>query len=250
MEYLPADILRLIFNRLHNGTQLVCRFVCPRWRNLIKVDKDNVPIVFEHLNVLKWAYAKGLRLNPNLYDVAAAIGKIDILEWLKNVGCQCHNEVKHFAIVGNQVETLKWLNCNGYPVNRDDLYKSIKRKKIEIMHYLLDETELLDSAVFTYAASTEDSIDIMIQLKNRNCPWNDCACMVAASYNFLNNLKWLREQGCPWDRRTTWSAAYHGYLDILKWAVANGCPFDRESCIAASVAFKHNHVVEWIQNNT
>jgi len=40
---------------------------------------------------------------------------------------------------------------------------------------------------------------------------------VAASYGYLDVLKYLHENDCPWDERTCYYASLNGHLDCLKY---------------------------------
>ena len=49
-------------------------------------------------------------------------------------------------------------------------------------------------------------------------------CAAAALGGCLEVLIWLRENNCPWDEKTCEEAARGGHLEVLKYARDNGCP--------------------------
>jgi uncharacterized protein YabN with tetrapyrrole methylase and pyrophosphatase domain len=52
----------------------------------------------------------------------------------------------------------------------------------------------------------------------------------------LEVLLWARANGCPWDEEACMEAATGGRLHVLQWARANGCPWDREAILEQLVS--------------
>jgi hypothetical protein len=99
--------------------------------------------------------------------------------------------------------------------------------------------------VSCYNAAADGKLDVLKYLReNRNTPWDEATCAVAAWIGNLEILKWAREKGCPWDRWTCDNAARNGHLELLKWARENGAPWDDETC-ASALKGKHFEVVKY-----
>jgi hypothetical protein len=47
------------------------------------------------------------------------------------------------------------------------------------------------------AAVKQNNLNILIWLKQKNCPWDEYTFALAAEYGNLVILKWLKENGCP-----------------------------------------------------
>ena len=71
-------------------------------------------------------------------------------------------------------------------------------------------------------------------------------CARASGGGHLDLLIWLRDQNCPWNDLTTSHAAKLNKLNTFKWAFENGCPVSpeiiRDACGNAELH-------QWIKDN-
>ena len=92
--------------------------------------------------------------------------------------------------------------------------------------------------------------EVMQWLRQNGCPWSSTTCYLAAEGGHLDILKWVRSQDppCPWDESTCAEAAEGGHLEILKFARAQDppCPWIRSGCRDEVVLSRHQHIVQWI----
>ena len=77
-------------------------------------------------------------------------------------------------------------------------------------------------------------LEVLIWLRENNCPWNSETCSSAALGGHLDVLKYLHEKGCPWNSTTCECAAMGGHLEVLKYAHEQGCPWDFKTCAGAA----------------
>ena len=54
----------------------------------------------------------------------------------------------------------------------------------------------LSPRIFT-AAARHGNLDILMWLKQKNCPWDENTFHAAAEHGDLLNMKWLKQNGCP-----------------------------------------------------
>ena len=88
---------------------------------------------------------------------------------------------------------------------------------------------------FTCAfAALGGQMEVLVWLRENNCPWNEWTCYAAARGGHLDVLKYAHEKSCPWDERSCRIAAYGGHLDVMKYAHAKGCTWDASTCNTAA----------------
>ena len=78
-------------------------------------------------------------------------------------------------------------------------------------------------------------LEVLVWLRENNCPWNEATCRCAAWGGHLDVLKYAHEKGCPWDARTCMVvAARGGHLEVLKNLHEKGCYWDASTCSEAA----------------
>ena len=77
-------------------------------------------------------------------------------------------------------------------------------------------------------------LEVLMWLRDNNCPWDEFTCFKAAQGGHLEVLKYAHEKGCPWDERTCSRAAKGGHLEVLKYAHEHGCPWNKWTCSSAA----------------
>ena len=98
----------------------------------------------------------------------------------------------------------------------------IKNKREEIKKQFLgwDKNDL-----FTKIIKDLDK-ELLLWLKENNCPWNEKTFYCAVEFGNLDNMKWLKKNNCPWDEKSFSFAVLFGNLDNMKWLKENNCPWD------------------------
>jgi len=101
-------------------------------------------------------------------------------------------------------------------------------------------------------AALGGQLEVLVLLRENNCPWNDFTCHLAALGGHLDVLKYAHEKGCPWDEDTCAAAACEGHLEVLKYAYEKGCPWDEYTCYYAAegghlevLKYAHEKGCEW-----
>jgi len=97
-----------------------------------------------------------------------------------------------------------------------------------------------------FEAAADGDLDLLKQLREGGCPWNDDICAYAAQNGHLETLQWARKNGCPWDQDTCACAARNGHLDILQWARKYDCPWGEWTCVNA---VGHHETLRWVIAN-
>lgn len=97
---------------------------------------------------------------------------------------------------------------------------AIKRKEKELYDTLFALSIPLLSKVMTYALE-EGEIELVYQLREKDCPWNSEFTNVAAAKNNLEVLEWAVKNGCPINEDATYYARESGSIKVLYWLIDN-----------------------------
>ena len=181
-----------------------------------------------HLEVLKWVRSQDPPCPWGEWTCQNAVrgGHLDVLKWLRaqNPPCPWSTSTCYYAAEGGHLEVLKWAREQDPPCPWSALTcsRAAKGGRLESLKWL--------------------------RAQNPPCPWDAYTCEVAAMRGHLDVLKWMRAQEppCPWSASTCSLAARIGQLEALKWLRAQNppCPWSRSACRLE--AWKHQHVIDWI----
>lgn len=154
---------------------------------------------FGHLEVVKWAHARGGCMSVQVARFAAMGGHVDVLAWLRSKdgkeqcpwGCDTCTD----AAGQGQLAAVQWARANGCPWQKSACSMAARGGHLSVLKWLREE----------------------------GCPWDEKTCSYAARSGHLEVLQWARENGCPWDRCTVRNALRGGHTVIVEWAKAHGC---------------------------
>ena len=79
--------------------------------------------------------------------------------------------------------------------------------------------------------------------------WNELACTEAAKNGHLEVLIWLRDNNCPWNEYACTFAAASGHLEVLIWLHTNNCPLNKSECVKYATQNNHQHITDWLNAN-
>lgn len=83
-------------------------------------------------------------------------------------------------------------------------------------------------------AATNGDLDLLKQLRQQECPWNEDTCASAAKAGHLHVLQWAIQNGCPCNAYTSFEAMEGGQLTVLKWLENNNRLYwDSRMCMSA-----------------
>ena len=214
-----------------------------------------------HYETFVWAIENGAPVDDErlLYEVAAAVGSLQVLNYLHeqwsgpdpagllNAIRDPHSGTVSAAALNGHVDVLEWLvgvlNGHGTPLEGvpllhnvpDEFYERIvsraannSRDPVAVLRWCHEKgfTDFKASLVRTLILShREHSLDVLKFLHSVNAPWlpDGESVKLAVSRNLLEKLKWLIEgAGCVWGE----NPLVHGrpYQDAYKWAEAHGAP--------------------------
>ena len=257
LPHLHSDIWKLIFSYLTPTEKVLGRFVCLQWRQWIPPDKY---VTLKHYTindrVYTWALSKRCWKDGTYIKQAARYGtlmpiidsmkdpKQDYLTWMDAAVKYGHIHILEYAkqnypdiplgawyndaIRAQQFPVLEWFVANKIACRNDNVCEqAIETGNLEILIWLQQHGHPLTTNCYTVAYKHRD---ILLYLRQQDCPVDPSICMIAVRMGDLELLKWLRtpltEGGSilPWDYRITSNARYLGYTQILEWAIENGCP--------------------------
>jgi hypothetical protein len=123
--YLPTEIWYYIFSFLYEYEQIICRFVCLEWNNIIltslttgKILNIDLVAAYGNTKIILWASENGCKIGCEFINNAARYGRIDILYFLYyNLRVQLYSTTCDQSIIGGQIEAIKWLWVHECGVN-------------------------------------------------------------------------------------------------------------------------------------
>jgi hypothetical protein len=182
---------------------------------------SNVAAQNGHLNVLRFAQARGYQMSGHELRLCARNGHLNVVIWLREKGYPWDARTCAEAARGSQLHVLQWLRANGCPWDARTCAEAAYGGQLHVLQWLRANGFPMDARI----------------------------CAEAARGGQLHVLQWARANGCPWNTWTCYYAALSGHLRILQWARANGCPWDAAQCLSGAVAFRKTEIVEWINGN-
>ena len=211
-------------------------------------------------NKTKWAIratASVSVFNDALINDVAAAGSADLVDIALSMAIAKKNKYAHCELAFAENAALR-----GYL----DILKLLKSRGL-IMH----------SSMYLCAAKS-GHMEVLLWLRENECPWSDLTCAVAAKYGHMDILEWARANGswdewtcsyaakggqidilkwlraqnppCPWNELTCAYAAENGHLEVLKWMRAQDppCEWDEGTCCYAAIG-RHTDVLKWARDN-
>jgi len=215
---LPADVLQELYERV--PFQFVLKLVCRALRAAgPKETEILLSVACRTATLFRWALRIGCPFlwDANLSARMAKHGAVNALAWART-----HN--------------LKW--------DHKTCEKAARHGHLAVLKMVADQWSLgmatmsLDSTmfnkkVFAYAAGG-GHMEVIQWLHERQCPWNEEACLAAARFGHLEVLQWLRARDCPWNMWCLHNAAWGGHTEVVVWARTNGCKWSRYATMWAA----------------
>ena len=275
---LPPEIWQKILDDyLHQNDMLAlgmtCRFFRDTTKDLGKKMETNLKLesgkMKSHsLGWFRWAcdtfeilpgFQHGVRervegavYEGDLVNYAALQGSVEILRWLmEEKGCELNKNTDWSAGKGGSIEVFEYLLERGYEFDRKACEGAARGGCLKALKFLRSQDPPCPWNAETCGwAADGGHLEVLKWLRAQNppCPWNWETCWRAAEEGHLDVLKWMRAQEppCPWSASTCSLAARIGQLEALKWLRAQNppCPWSRSACRLE--AWKHQHVIDWI----
>lgn len=163
-------------------------------------------------------------------DAAARSGSIPLVEhFLRNGHALGTSTMVSAVHAENSVEVVTWLLSKGCKGEEDVQVEAASNGNVAVLDLLSEEDEFLGfcQKVMTYAGKGGSiaTVDFLLTHRLRLTP---ALFGMAALHGQLDMMKELKRRECRWDKRVCWLAAFGGQLDALKWARSQDrpCPWD------------------------
>ena len=200
------------------------------FRNIgVKLDSDlySLAAKYGHFEVLKWLHENECRFDEDVTKKAAIYGNLSILQWLIEVKCPfAPVDLEEGAIKGGNLDLIKWLHANLNIEWRSALYckEAIVCCDWDILEWLLDHNCKTTDLVLMKALEQGASLNILQRLFNEPTPSLEKICKTAGAYGRLEFMIWLANKNLM----NTWNYAYHGaaeqnQFDYMKKIYSNYC---------------------------
>ncbi|PNH05614.1 hypothetical protein TSOC_008091 [Tetrabaena socialis] len=237
-----------------------------------------------------WLRARGVPLRAGLATEAARAGNVEALSWLlaEGVGVEDGEAVLAAASAG-QLGALQALHAHGCAFPPDSVCAAARSGSLPTVAWLVEVLasqqagqagqQHLTPLVFSYAVMS-GCMELLAWLRQRRCPWDAAAVVLAAQAGSEEMLEWLAAQGSPmpahnympyvvagqngdlatmaclkrlgcyWSRAAFEAAVWHGCEPpVLRWLLDAGCPADlgRAAAVAAKVR-AGSSAAAWIES--
>jgi len=214
---LPADVLQELYARV--PFQFVLKLVCRALRDAgPKETEIPLSVACRTATLFRWALRIGcpFQWNATLSHRMARHGAVNALSWARSHALKwdsktCMKAAKHGHLAVLQLVARAGPLAGGWSLDRT----------------------MFDKRVFAYAAGG-GHMEIIQWLHERQCPWNEEACLAAARFGHLEVLQWLRARDCPWNMWCLHNAAWGGHTEVVVWARVNGCKWSRYATMWAA----------------
>ncbi|CAM9140971.1 unnamed protein product [Ascophyllum nodosum] len=201
---------------------------------------------FGHLELLKWARARGCCWGMDMCARAAEYGELEMLKWLRAEKCHWDSTTCLEAAAEGHLEVLKWAREQKCPWGAAVCARAAWNGQLEVLKWLRAEGCPWNSST-CHDAAEGGHLEVLQWARDQGCRWNAKTCTAAARSGHIDVLKWARGQRCPWGRETCLVASLGGYSEILMWLRAQGCPWNRDECATAAMQNGHMALAQWVQ---
>jgi hypothetical protein len=100
------------------------------------------------------------------------------------------------------------------------------------------------------SAARAGRVDMLRWLHERDFPWDEKTCALAAHGGHLECLRFAREvvPPCDWDATTCHEAAVGGRMECIRYAHEKLCPWDAPTC-ALAARFGQLEMLQWLREH-
>ncbi|PNH04936.1 Ankyrin repeat domain-containing protein [Tetrabaena socialis] len=178
-----------------------------------------------------WQRRRGYPLSIHVARNAAMAGNVEALQYVLGQGVGVDvNILWHAAAGGGHVAVLEVLHARGaVRMGEETVRTAAAAGHLPAVAWLgerLGPGAGLTASLFA-AAARAGSMELLVWLRARGCPWNATIFTAAATGGSEEQLEWLVEQGCLMgeDGEPYVQAACHGDLAMLRCLRRLGCPW-------------------------
>lgn len=198
-----------------------------------------------HLDIVKYGYHNGGRLNTNFVCTS-----IPIFEWLiDNNHIVIDTVVSAMIASTGNLECLQYVHSRGVLILDENVFvNAFNSGNIEMMKWLYDchcpvPIQTID---FEHTLWSDDRVDGLKLLLEWGNNLNTSNPISQARCGNLKMLKYFYANGCKLNIHVMNAAARSGHLHVVAWCRSEGCDWDTSTC-AATVRFNHIHVLKWLR---
>ncbi|PNH03750.1 Ankyrin repeat domain-containing protein [Tetrabaena socialis] len=188
------------------------------------------------LTRLQWLRQRGYPLNTCLAASAARAGNVEVLQYVLGQGVEVDIDMMwHAAAEGGHVAAMEELHARWAVRMGEETVSTAAASSghLPAVAWLVERLgpgAALTARVFA-AAARAGSMELLVWLRARGCPWDATVFTVAAAEGSEEQLEWVVEQGCLMgdDGEPYVQAARHGDLATLRCLRRLGCPWGPHS---------------------
>ena len=221
MESLHSDVVGYILNRLSPSDLAVIRFVCQRWRHIIRklsvtIGKQKLTNYTYNLKVAQWVHSKGCKIHGTTIYHAIREGHLDFVKWAypqKKIRTKLFVRV---AMDGDQLHVLEWLKENN--LITPFVAHMHTWKPSTIMWGLTNDSITLHWDFIGYIVD-QKYYDVLEYMYKTDQYWDYVKSGIKYS-NDLELIKWAHERAIPlseYMREMREIADISGNCELVEW---------------------------------
>ena len=151
------------------------------------------------IDMAKWLYAYGCKLNKYIISDAVENGHVIFAKWALENGCPFYKNLVSAAAHDGNIEFAKWIRDHGYPWGKYVIESAAINGHIEFAKWALEN-----------GCPRDDGYDMIIS--------------AAAKGGYIEFAKWALANGYQWGKNAIAYAEEINCIEFAEWARENGCP--------------------------
>ena len=201
LDELPADVLLLILDQIHNDALLAFALTCATChqaqRRSQRPLRTSARAVVRSAALLRWAHDElNFECDESTFAQVARTGDITMLEQLRGWGVPCDARACAAAAAGGHLDALQWLRAADCRWDVQTMIEAAEAGEFKILEWGRANFAPVDSWVCAGAAIA-GRLDVVQWCRKRLLPWGDDTVAGAVAARHEHVVSWCLEHGCP-----------------------------------------------------
>ena len=201
LDELPADVLLLILDQIHNDALLAFALTCATCREGQRRSqrplRTSARAVVRSAALLRWAHDElNFECDETTFAQVARTGDITMLELLRSWDVPCDARACAAAAAGGHLDALQWLRAADCRWDVQTMIEAAEAGEFQILEWGRANFAPVDSWVCAGAAIA-GRLDVGQWCRKRLLPWNDDTVAGALAARHGHVVLWCLDHGCP-----------------------------------------------------
>ena len=201
LDELPADVLLLILDQIHNDALLAFALTCATCREGQRRSqrplRTSARAVVRSAALLRWAHDElNFECDESTFAQVARTGDITMLEQLRSWDVPCDARACAAAAAGGHLDALQWLRAADCRWDVQTMIEAAEAGEFKILEWGRANFAPVDSWVCAGAAIA-GRLDVVQWCRKRLLPWGDDTVAGAVAARHGHVVLWCLDHGCP-----------------------------------------------------